>query len=84
MPSPYGIPEATTKELVGKTFDEIVDHLYAEVEKCSDGDIANVRTLLVSLFAASIIGLSDEETAEQLQRAIRLLKVKLKVVKDES
>ncbi len=84
MSSPYGIPEATTKELVGKTFDEIVDHLYQEVEKCSDGDIANVRTLLVSLFAASIIGLSPEETAEQLQRPIRLLKLKLKVVKDES
>ena len=80
MSSPYGIPEATTKELVGKTFDEIVDHLYQEVEKCSDGDIANVRTLLVSLFAASIIGLSPEETAEQLQRPIRLLKLKLKVV----
>ncbi len=84
MATPYGIPEATTKELVGKTFDEIVDHLYREVEKCSDGDIANVRTLLVSLFAASIVGLSEEETAEQLHRAIRLLKLKLKVVKDES
>lgn len=82
MAGAFGIPEQTTKELVGKTFEEVIDHLYAELEKCSDGDINTVRTLLVSLFAASIVGLSSEETAEQLTRIIVLLKVKLKVVAD--
>lgn len=82
MAGAFGIPEQTTKELVGKTFEEVIDHLYAELEKCSDGDINTVRTLLVSLFAASIVGLSSEETTEQLTRIIVLLKVKLKVVAD--
>ncbi len=82
MSGAFGIPEQTTKELVGKTFEDIIDHLYAELEKCSDGDINTVRTLLVSLFAASIVGLSDEETAEQITRIIKLLKVKLKVTVD--
>lgn len=82
MSGAFGIPEQTTKELVGKTFEEVIDHLYAELEKCSDGDINTVRTLLVSLFAASIVGLSNEETAEQITRIIVLLKVKLKLVQD--
>lgn len=82
MSGAFGIPEQTTKELVGKTFEEVIDHLYAELEKCSDGDINTVRTLLVSLFAASIVGLSEDETAEQITRIIRLLKLKLKVVVD--
>lgn len=84
MSGAFGIPESTTKELVGKTFEEVIDHLYAELEKCSEGDINTVRTLLVSLFAASIVGLSDEESIEQVTRIIKLLKLKLKVVKDES
>jgi hypothetical protein len=84
MAGAFGISEETTKELVGKTFEEVIDHLYAELEKCSDGDINTVRTLLVSLFAASIVGLGPNDTAAQLERVIKLLRLPLKVVANES
>jgi hypothetical protein len=80
----YGIPDETVKELTGKTQEQVIDYLYAELEKCSDGDINTVRTLLVSLFAASIVGLGPNETATQLERVVKLLRLPLKVVADES
>jgi len=83
MAGAYGVSNETTKELVGKSFEEVIDHLYTELDKCSEGDINNVRTLLVSLFAASLVGLTPHQTAEQLQRIVDLLKAKVKVIPDE-
>jgi hypothetical protein len=80
----YGIPDETVQELTGKSQAQVIDYLYAELEKCSDGDINTVRTLLISLFAASIVGLGPNETAAQLERVIKLLRLPLKVVADES
>lgn len=79
----YGIADETVQELTGKTQGQVIDHLYAELERCSDGDINTVRTLLVSLFAASLVGLSKEETVAQLQRIPTLLRMKGKVELNE-
>jgi hypothetical protein len=79
----YGIPDETVRELTGKTQEQVIDHLYAELEKCSDGDINTVRTLLVSLFAASLVGLSPAEVVTQLQRIPTLLRLKGKVSLNE-
>jgi hypothetical protein len=76
----YGIPDETVRELTGKTQEQVIDHLYAELEKCSDGDINTVRTLLVSLFAASLVGLSRIEMVAQLQRIPMLLRMKGTVI----
>jgi hypothetical protein len=76
----YGIPDETVRELTGKTQEQVIDHLYAELEKCSDGDINTVRTLLVSLFAASLVGLSRIEMVAQLQRVPMLLRMKGTVI----
>lgn len=83
MPGAYGVSSETTKDLVGKSFEEVIDHLYTELDKCSEGDINTVRTLLVSLFAASLVGLSAHQIAQQLQRIIDLLKIQVKVIPDE-
>lgn len=72
----FGIADETVQELTGKTQEQVIDHLYVELEKCSDGDINTVRTLLVSLFAASLVGLSPIETLRQLQRVTGLLRIK--------
>jgi hypothetical protein len=80
MGNPFGLSSETTKELVGKTQEEVIDHLYSELDRCAEGDIEVVRTLLISLFAASIINLSPEETAAQLERVIKLVRINLKVV----
>ena len=77
--SAYGISEETTRDLIGKSQSEVIDHLYAELDKCSEGDIDTLRTLLVALFAASCVGLSPDDTAIQLSRIVKLLKLNIKV-----
>lgn len=77
--SAYGISEDTTRDLIDKTQSETIDHLYNEIDKCSDGDINTLRTLLVALFAASMVGLSPDDAASQLTRIVKLLRLNIKV-----
>lgn len=80
MSGAFGIPTSTTLELVGKTQEEIIDHLYSELDRCADGNIDNARTLLISLTAATLVGLPNEQVAEQLTRITNLLKLNVKVI----
>ncbi len=71
----FGIPDEALQELTGKKQSDVIDHLYAELDKCSEGDINTVRTILISLLAASLVGLPPEGVTTELQRVINLLKL---------
>lgn len=51
---------------------ETIEKVYAEIEKIA-GDIDSLRTVLVTLFAATLTGLSDEKVEEQLIRIAELV-----------
>jgi hypothetical protein len=77
--SAYGIPDTAIDAIIEKPQAEIIDHLYLELEKCSNGDIGTIRTLLISLLAVSLIGLTFEEVSLELDRVYRLLKIEKEV-----
>ncbi len=50
---------------------ELIQSIYAEVEKHAT-DVETLRTVLISLFTATLTGLSDEQVEAQIMRIVTL------------
>lgn len=52
--------------------DELTQKIYVELEAHAQGDIETLRTILITMLAATLIGLTEEQVEEQIMRVVNL------------